>query len=119
MKVISSGQAETDEKKLLQTSRISVALVVISAAVIGSLADRSMILQWSYLSMGLRGVGTFFPLVLSVIYPGRLGLKWALFSMLGGIGGLILWPVFGTSIPPLLAGLLISGILAFCGIFRH
>lgn len=119
MKVISAKKGKTDENKLLLTSRISVALVVISAALIGSLADRSMILQWSYLSMGLRGVGTFFPLVLSVLYPGRLGIKWALLSMLGGIGGLIVWPFLGSSVPPLFAGLVISGILAFCGILRY
>lgn len=119
MKVISDKNDTNAEKKLLLISRISVAMVVFSAALVGSLADRSMILQWSYLSMGLRGVGTFFPLVLSVIYPGRLGIKWALFSMSGGIGGLILWPFLGTSVPPLLAGLIISAILALCGLFRH
>ncbi len=105
------------ENNLLHISRVAVTCVVILAAVFGCIADKSMILQWSYLSMGLRGVGTFFPLVVSILLPGILPRKWAFSGILGGILTLVTWPVFKTGIPPLFAGLGVSGLFVIYGCF--
>lgn len=103
------------DKQILIVSRIAVTCVVLFAAVLGCVADKSMILQWSYLSMGLRGVGTFFPLVISLLFPRILSPKWALFGIVGGIFTLMIWPIFKSGIPPLFAGLGVSGFAVICG----
>ena len=103
------------DNNLLHVSRVAVSFVVILAGLFGCIADKSMILQWSYLSMGLRGVGTFFPLVVSILLPGVLPRKWALSGILGGILTLVIWPVFRTGIPPLFAGLGVSGLSVVFG----
>jgi len=107
---------KTSDIKLILFSRISVIAVIVAAALAGLAADKSLILQWSYLSMGFRGVGTFFPLVFSIMFPGRLPHKWALGSMITGILVLTIWPWVGLGISPLFAGLGASALLVLVGI---
>ena len=112
----SSKKLENDEARLILFSRFSVAAVVLLSALAGLAADKSLILQWSYLSMGLRGVGTFFPLVFAVIFPGRLPRNWAIGAMIAGIAVLVIWPWIGSEISPLFAGLGVSALLVACGV---
>ncbi len=102
----------TDGRGEIRALRLSVLGVVAAAAALGARSGGSLILQWSYLSMGLRGAGTFFPLVLGVLAPGRLPPPWALASALAGLGGTLLWPLTGQQGEPLFLGLALSG--AFC-----
>jgi SSS family solute:Na+ symporter len=90
--------------------------VVLAAAIPGLGGGPSAILGWSYLSMGLRGAGTFFPLVLALLRPGRLSPDWAFRSCACGTGTTLLWAILGLPWDPLFPGLLVSGLLAFRGI---
>ena len=49
------------------------------------------------------------------ILPGILPRKWALSGILGGIVTLVIWPVLKTGIPPLFAGLAVSGLSVVFG----
>ena len=68
-----------------------VALMTAVAAVIGTATTGSMILEWSFLSMGLRGAGSFIPFVLAVLRPRLLPPVWALASCCGGLTAMLAW----------------------------
>ena len=61
------------------------------AALIGIATTGSMILEWSFLSMGLRGAGSFIPFVAAVLKPGLLPPVWALASCCGGLAAMLAW----------------------------
>jgi len=106
---------EPSERHALITSRVVVAAIVTLAAFLGARGEGSMILQWSYLSMGLRGAGTFFPFIAGILMPGRLSSRWALTASLAGLATLFAAPVLRFPTEPLFAGLLVSGILTLIG----
>lgn len=93
------------------TGRIQQFLVIVMimlAAFSGISGSGSMILEWSFVSMGLRGAGTFFPFILAIVSPGAISPKWALVSCIGGLVGMILWAFTGLQGEPLFAGLAVS-----------
>lgn len=67
--------------------------------------------------MSLRGVGTFLPLIVALLYPGALSPFWAFLSAIAGLGAALMTPLFSHSVEPLFVGLLLSGILTFVGLF--
>ena len=103
--------------KGLLLSRATVAVIVVSAACLGIVFRGDLILNWSYLSMSLRGVGTFLPLIVALLYPGALSPFWAFLSAIAGLGAALMTPLFSHSVEPLFVGLLLSGILTFVGLF--
>lgn len=100
---------------VLILSRLTVALIVGLAAVAGAYLDGTMILQWSFLSMGLRGVGTFFPLVLAIAFPGHLSPGGAFVSILGGFLALLITPIIPFHTSPLITGISVSGVIVVLG----
>lgn len=100
---------------LLGLHRGAVVGVLGAAALLSLGVSRSLILDWSYVSMGLRGAGTVFPLVLAVLRPGSLSGAWALASSLGGLATVLVVPLTPWTVEPLFAGLLVSGVLALAG----
>lgn len=97
--------------------RLAVLLLVISAGITGAAAEGSMILKWSYLSMGLRASGTIFPLTAAVLAPGRISPLMALLSGSAGLLATVLWPLTKTPLQPLFAGLAVSGVFALIGLY--
>ena len=110
------GRPEPTPQGEIRALRLCVLGVVLAAALLGAASEGSLILQWSYLSMGLRGAGTFFPLVLAVRAPGRLSPPWALASGVGGLGVCLLWPLTNLQGEPLFWGLALSGLLCLGGL---
>jgi SSS family solute:Na+ symporter len=94
---------------ILQANRWSVCLVILAAASFGLLGRDSLILIWSYLSMGLRGAGTFLPLAFAVLFPKRIPTRIAFASSGGGVAATLLWPLSGLGGEPLFAGLAVAG----------
>jgi SSS family solute:Na+ symporter len=92
---------------------------VILIAFIASLkAAGSFILQWSYLSMGLRGAGVFVPLLATVLY-GRLLPSMAFASGAVGIGAACLWPILRLPGEGVLMGVVFSALLVLFDIFQR
>ena len=85
------------------------------AAVIGTVTTGSMILEWSFLSMGLRGAGSFIPFVLAVLRPRLLPPVWALASCCGGLTAMLAWAFTRMPGDPLFAGLAVSAAFAGFG----
>ncbi|HPK42511.1 MAG TPA: sodium:solute symporter family protein [Synergistales bacterium] len=100
---------------LTKATRMTILALVVLAGIAGMAGQNSMILRWSYLSMGLRASGTFVPLVAAVLAPGRLSPAWALATGSAGLLVTLSWPLTGLSLDPLAAGLTASSLAALSG----
>jgi SSS family solute:Na+ symporter len=103
-------------EKEIMIHRLLIGAIVAAAALAGITGAGSMILEWSYLSMGLRGAGTFLPFAAAVMRPDSLSPKWALASSVAGLSGTILWGVASLPGDPLFAGLAVSAACVLIGI---
>lgn len=102
--------------KEIMINRLIIGAIVATAALAGIAGTGSMILEWSYLSMGLRGAGTFLPFVATVMRPDSLPPRWALASSIAGLSGMIIWSIASLPGDPLFAGLAVSAVCVFIGI---
>lgn len=96
--------------------RLLIGIIVSAAALAGITGAGSMILEWSYISMGLRGSGTFLPFAAAVMRPGSLSPKWALAASVAGLSGTVAWGLFSLPGDPLFPGLAISALCVIIGI---
>jgi len=103
------------DRELLSLSRITLLVLVFGAATMARLAPGSLILSWSYLSMGLRGAGTFLPFAIAILAPGRLNPGWAFYSSLAGLVIALAWPLTGLPGDPLFTGLSVSALCCATG----
>lgn len=93
----------------LATNRLTVMAVMLSAAVVTSGNLSSLILDWNFLSMGLRGAGIFLPFSLAVFCPGRISPPAAVTSMALGTVVAFAWKFFvPAGLDPLYAGMATS-----------
>lgn len=103
-------------KKEAMIHRLLIGIIVAAAALAGITGAGSMILEWSYISMGLRGSGTFLPFAAAVMRPGSLSPKWALAASVAGLSGTVVWGLFSLPGDPLFPGLAISALCVIIGI---
>ena len=94
----------SDEKQLYYT-RVFIVLIMLAALLVTAANTGAMILDFTYLSMGLRGAVAFGPLCMALFMPGRLGKEYTIISMvvapvLVAAGGLFL----SQNIDPLFLG---------------
>lgn len=97
------------DKSVLLFSRLSIVLISGLTLVFVSGNLNSLILKWSFLSMGLRGATICLPLLFAVFLKGFVNPKAGRLAI--GLAPLlsILWAVFGSeSIDPLYVGMLAS-----------
>jgi SSS family solute:Na+ symporter len=103
------------ERTLLGLSRATVGLLVAVGIVVSAKTAGSLILEWSFLSMGLRGAATFSPFLFAIVAPGRLSRAWGLASSAGGLLTLVAVPLTHMPFDPMLAAIGVSGALAVAG----
>lgn len=100
----------------LLSNRIVVFLVMMGAALFSFGNLQSLVLEWNFLSMGLRGAGIFLPFTLAIFMRGRFNPQFAVLSIAVGTAVTIGWKFFfPQGIDPLYAGLFISGLVFFAG----
>lgn len=108
------------DKTLLKATRIIIALILGSAALFTTGNMGSLILGWSFMSMGLRGAVGFAPLCCSLFLPGKIDKKFALCAMIAGpllvLIGKFTLPSF---IDPLFLGVGASIIIMLVGYFAR
>jgi SSS family solute:Na+ symporter len=106
------------DRELLIVSRLSVIGILLSALVFikGNLG--TMILSWSYFSMGIRSSAIFFPLVLALVtikkIPAWVGILGTTLGPSAILLCIIFWPDL---LEPSFIGLLVSGIVLVISIF--
>lgn len=107
-----------NERLMLQVTRLTVFLITLAAALFTFGNLRSLVLEWNYLSMGLRGAGTFLPFTAAVFCPRNISQKWAVWSMVAGTVTAVGWKIlFPQGADPLYAGLGASAALLLAGYF--
>ena len=103
-------------KECLRFSRCMIVLILAAAALFGMGEVGSMILSWSFLSMGLRGAVAFAPLCFALFSPGRIRTKYAAAAIAAGpllvVVGSFLLP---DHIDPLFLGMGGSLLICFVG----
>lgn len=106
-----------DESKLLNISRLAI-VVVLAAAVIFTAGNlKSYILEWSFMSMGLRGASVFVPLCTVFFLKGCISkefvLAGVLLSPLSVLAGKLILP---GGLDPLFIGIGVNVIILVLGI---
>lgn len=110
---------EASDESQLRISRISLAAIFTAAALmtIGNLG--SLILGWSFMSMGLRGAVAFGPLATALFLPHRVRPSFAFWSMLVGPACILIGkPVVGAVFDPLFLGVAASMLVLALGFKR-
>lgn len=104
-----------DDNRNLLVSRLVIIIILATAAVFSSGNMGSLILGWSFLSMGLRSSVAFGPLCTVLFLPGRVPSNYALASMIvGPVLVLVGKFTLPTNIDPLFLG--VAGNLLVLGI---
>ena len=112
-KNLTSGQ-------LLWASRFGVMGACLLAIVFTNFNLESNALDWSYLSMALRGSGIFLPLTFCVFFPGRVRPAYGLMSMAAGIFVGLTWKYIGISgVHPLIPALTLNAVFLLIGMWRN
>ncbi|MDR1920440.1 MAG: sodium:solute symporter family protein [Candidatus Adiutrix sp.] len=105
----------TDRQSLL-VSRLTIVVILAAAALFASGNLGSLILSWSFLSMGLRGAAAFAPMCAALFLPGRIRAEFALASIVAGplfvLAGKFTLPA---SFDPLFIGVAASAVILGLG----
>lgn len=107
---------QASDQKLMYVSK---GLIVVVAAlsllfVTGNL--KSMILQWAFLSMGLRGATICFPLLGAIFFPKFVSPKAGLLALVLGPAADLVWKLgVPKGMDPLYAGLIVSFVCLIIG----
>jgi len=105
------------DKEILLASRVAIAGVMAAALFFISGNLKSLILQWSFLSMGLRGAAVFGVLAGALFLKGRVPRIFALFSIVAGPLAMLAWKFFLPAfLDPLLPGMTASLALLAAGL---
>lgn len=108
----------TDSKRLA-VSRLLLAGILAVAGLISLLNPGSMILNWSILSMALRGVAGFGVFTAALFLPGRIGPAYAFWSIFIGLFCVLAGrPLVGHFMDPLFLGLAAGALVLLAGYGR-
>ncbi|ABO49867.1 Na+/solute symporter [Desulforamulus reducens MI-1] len=98
-----------DDKEILSISRIFILLFSGGALLVAASNVNSMILQWAFLSMALRGVTVFFPLLAAIFYRNSINRTAGFIAISMAPLVAITWPLWQPfSMEPLYIGMLLS-----------
>ncbi|MBP3633888.1 MAG: sodium:solute symporter family protein [Oscillospiraceae bacterium] len=102
-------------KEQLRFSRSVLLLILLLAAVLATGEAGSVILQWSFLSMGLRGAVAFVPVCFALFRPGSLPGKAAVAAMILAPVTCLFSFYFVKGIDPLFPGMAVSVLICIIG----
>jgi SSS family solute:Na+ symporter len=108
-----------EPRRELRLNRTVVLVVVLLAALLTFSSLKSLVLEWNFLSMGLRGAGIFLPLTAAVLWPGAFNKRAAVWAMTAGTVTALGWKVvFSQGLDPLYAGMIVSALCLGLGYRR-
>lgn len=106
---------EDASKKLLLTRALIVA-VLVAAGAAALLLPGSMINDFGFLSMGLRGAVVFVPLTFALFAPGKVAPLWAFISIVAGPVAVIAGNLVGLPFDPLFLGVAVNVLVMVVGL---
>lgn len=110
---------DADDNKQLKVSRIVIIVTLVLALLFTTGNAKSLILQWSFMSMGLRGATVFLPLCGALFLKGKLKKSHAVTAMVIGPASMIIGNLFlPESFNPLFLGVITSAIIIIFGLIE-
>jgi len=107
---------EADDASRLKFTRLMIIFVLALTLVFIAGNIKSMILNWNFMSMGLRGAGIFIPLCAALFFKGRVNKNFAVVSMVMGPLSMLLGKnLLPSNIDPLFLGLAVNFIIILIG----
>jgi len=107
-----------DDDKLLKISRRIIVISLAFALLFITGNAKSLILKWSFMSMGLRGATVFAPLCATLFMKGKVKSNYAIASMIASPISVMLGKAFlPQSFDPLFLGIAIGFLLIILGTF--
>lgn len=105
-----------NDKEMVWAFRLLIISISVIVLVFVMSNINSLILQWAFLSMALRGATVFMPLLGILFLKGRINPKISRWAILIAPIAVLLWSVMGPrSIDPLFPGVIISFVLVGIG----
>ncbi len=119
VKVVS--KKEIEEKKFNILSKVWIIAVLVLACFLSTGALGDVILNFAFMSMGLRAAVVFCPLCAALFLPGKVNKKWVFAAIIVGplivlLGNLFKEPL-GITFDPLLIGIVAAAIVVLIGFF--
>lgn len=108
-----------NDKEQLRFTRIAIVIVLFIAGAMSIGNMGSMILGWSFLSLGLRSAVAFFPLNAALFCKGKIPSGYVMAAMFLAPVTSIFSKLFITGIDPLFPGMAISFLILFVGWFHR
>ena len=106
------------KKNMLLVTRITIFLITCFVLVFTYINNDALVLDWTILSMCLRGSGIFIPLILAVYKPGKFAAEYAMYAIIAGSLSALSARVFISHlISPLYPGMLVSAIFMCLGYY--
>jgi len=109
---------QASDAQVLRAIRTLIVVTVFLALVFVQRNLNTLILKWSFTSMGLRGATMCLPLISAIFLKGRIAPKAVRAAVIAAPSAVVLWAVFGPRyIDPLYIGLSLSFFLIAAGYF--
>ena len=105
-----------DPKKADRLSKVWIVAVLALACCLSTGALGDVILQFAFMSMGLRAAVVFWPLCAALFFPGRVDRRWALAAIIAGPVAVLIGNFLSLPFDPLFLGLAIGLVLILLGI---
>ncbi|HCJ58318.1 sodium:solute symporter family protein [Lutispora sp.] len=107
-----------DDDRLLKVSRWVIVVCLVLALLFTTGNAKSLILKWSFMSMGLRGATVFMPLCAALFMKGKVKSSYAICSMVISPISVMLGKIFlPQSFDPLFLGVTTSILITILGMF--
>jgi len=104
-------------KKDLFVSRMVIAAILLCAGAFTLGNAGSLILSWSFMSMGLRGATVFAPVCFALFLKGRVGKRYAIIATIAGPLSVLLGKfLLPATIDPLFLGIAMSSLIMCMGL---
>ena len=111
---------QADDQKVLKVFRFLIVIIMTFALSIVLISSNNvLILNWSYLSLGLRGATIFFPLMAVIFFKGKISPLAGTLSVICGPSIVIIGTLISLTINPLYPGLAVSFLVLFIDYLKN
>ncbi|MBZ4653871.1 MAG: Na+/solute symporter [Peptococcaceae bacterium] len=104
---------------VLAVTRVIIIVVTLATLVFVGGNLNSLILKWSFLSMGLRGATICFPLLAAIFLTNKIAAWAGRWAIIAGPSAVLLWTLLGGALDPLYVGMACSLFLLVIGYFSR
>ncbi|MDR3348958.1 MAG: sodium:solute symporter family protein [Acidaminococcales bacterium] len=108
------------QKNKLLSNRAALFAITFGTLLFTYRNNGALVLDWTILSMCLRGAGVFIPLCAALFWPGLFSPRYAAAAIAGGSLSALLWRIlFPSTLSPLYPGMLVSAVFMAIGYWKR